>query len=126
MKDEAVKGILDYCLSKPGAYIDFPFGETPVCVKVGKRLFAQVYPKREDRKITLNCAVAAGEFFRGMYPGTVVRGYHCPPQLQPYFNTVHLNGEVPEAELMMMIDHSYNTVFKKLPRSTRSELTHSV
>ncbi len=122
MTDEDIKKVLDYCLSKPGAYIDFPFGETPICVKVGKRLFAQVYPKKGDQKITLNCDITAGEFFRSMYPGTVKRGYHSPPQLQPYFNTVNLNGEVPEAELKIMIDHSYSTVFKKLPRRTQEEI----
>ncbi len=117
-----VKSLLDHCLKKPGAYIDFPFGRIPVCVKVGGRLFAQIYPEADNLKITLNCDAMSGEFFRSMYPGTVVRGYHCPPQLAPYFNTIHLNGSVPEAELLMMIDHSYSTVFKKLSRSARQEI----
>ena len=43
-----------YCLSKPGAYIDFPFGDIPICIKAGKRIFAQLYPKKDDYKITLN------------------------------------------------------------------------
>ena len=117
-----VKSLLDHCLKKPGAYIDFPFGSIPVCVKVGGRLFAQIYPEADDLKITLNCDAMSGEFFRSMYPGTVVRGYHCPPQLAPYFNTIHLGGSVPEAEILMMIDHSYSTVFKKLSRSARQEI----
>lgn len=121
--DNLVQVLLNHCLSKPGAYTDFPFGEIPVCVKVGGRLFAQVYPKEEGRKITLNCDVMSGEFFRSLYPGVVVRGYHCPPQLAPYFNTVYLNGTVPEAELKMMIDHSYETVFRKLPRKAQRDIS---
>lgn len=120
------RALLEHCLSKPGAYIDYPFGEIPVCVKVGKRLFAQIYTNRNDLKITLNCDMMSGEFFRNLYPGTVVRGYHCPPQLAPYFNTVYLGGSVPEAELKMMIDLSYSAVVKKLPLKVRRELSGGV
>jgi len=114
--------IIDYCLSKPGAYVDFPFGFIPVCVKVKKRLFAQLYPHEDDYKITLNCDRLAGEFYRDLYPKTVVRGYHCPPVQQPYFNTIHLNGVVSDDELKRMIDHSYSTVIKKLPEAMQKEL----
>ncbi|HAN21327.1 MAG TPA: hypothetical protein DCP51_06620 [Clostridiales bacterium] len=81
--------IIDYCLSKPGAYLDFPFGEIPVCVKVGNRLFAQLYTKPQNYKITLNCDKNTGEYYRGLYPDVVVRGYHCPLIQQPYYNTVY-------------------------------------
>ena len=62
-----------YCLQKPGAYEDRPFGEWPVCYKVGGKIFAQVYPD----KITLKCTAFSGQAFRNAYPGVVVRGYHC-------------------------------------------------
>jgi predicted DNA-binding protein (MmcQ/YjbR family) len=114
--------IINYCLSKPGAYIDFPFGNIPICVKVGKRLFTQVYPKKDDYKITLNCDRVTGEFYRSLYPGTVVRGYHCPRVQQPYFNTIQLNGVVADDELKAMIDHSYLTVVRKLPRKEQRGL----
>ena len=114
--------ILAYCLSKNGAYIDYPFGEIPICVKVEKRLFAQIYPKPEDFKITLNCDRMTGEFYRNLFPGTVIRGFHCPPIQQPYFNTVYLNGIVPDDELKLMIDHSYLTVINKMPGYIRSKL----
>lgn len=114
--------IIDYCLSKNGAYLDFPFGDIPICVKVAKRLFAQIYPKPEDYKITLNCDMMTGELYRNLYPDTVVRGYHCPRVQQPYFNTVHLNGEVTDDELKAMIDHSYSVVFGKLPKKARKIL----
>lgn len=114
--------ILYYCLSKPGAYIDFPFGNIPVCVKVEKRLFAQMYPLKDDHKITLNCDRMTGELYRNLYPGTVVRGYHCPPIQQPYFNTIFLNDVISDADLKMMIDHSYSTVVRKLSRAKQKEL----
>ena len=117
--------IINYCLLKVGAYLDFPFGDIPICVKVANRLFAQIYPKPEDYKITLNCDRMAGEIFRDLYPNSVVRGYHCPPIQQPYFNTVHLSNEVSEEELKTMIDHSYSVVLSKLPKKVRDNLKDS-
>lgn len=123
---DTVQTLLGHCLKKPGAYIDYPFGSIPVCVKVGGRLFAQIYPNADDLKVTLNCDMMSGEFFRGMHPGAIVRGYHCPPRLAPYFNTIYLNGSVSEAELKMMIDHSYTYVFKKLPLKAQQQITDGV
>lgn len=114
--------IINYCSSKPGANIDFPFGNIPICIKVAKKLFAQMYPHRDDYKITLNCDMMTGEFYRNLYPNTVIRGYHCPQLQQPYFNTIYLNDIVPDDELKAMIDHSYFTVVKKLPRKLQKEL----
>ena len=110
--------IISYCLRKNGAYIDFPFGDIPMCIKVANRLFAQIYPKPEDYKITLNCDRAMGEMLRCKYKDVVVRGYHCPPKLQPYFNTVYLNKGISDEELRSMIDHSYTVVVGKLPKKT--------
>lgn len=114
--------IISYCLSKKSAYLDFPFGDIPICIKVAKRLFAQVYPKQEDYKITLNCDRITGELYRNLYPGTVVRGYHCPPRQQPYFNTVYLNNSISDDELKEMIDNSYCLVVGKLPKNIRESL----
>lgn len=124
--DMTTDEILNYCLSKSGAYIDYPFGKIPICVKVEKRLFAQMYPDPENYKITLNCNMMTGEFYRNIYPNTVVRGYHCPPIQQPYFNTVYLNGTVSDDELKIMIDHSYSVVVGKLSKIIRESLKESM
>ncbi len=117
--------IISYCLRKNGAYIDFPFGDIPMCIKVANRLFAQIYPKPEDYKITLNCDRVMGEILRSKYPDAVVRGYHCPPKLQPYFNTIYLNKGISDDELRSMIDHSYTVVVGKLPKKMKEGLSVS-
>ena len=104
-----------YCLDKPGAYRDLPFGETPVCFKVGGRLFAELYPRPEDYKITLKCDPILAGFYRRQYPGVVVRGYHCPPAQQPHRNTVQID-RIDEQVLYEMIDHSYERVLAALPK----------
>ena len=44
----------------------------------------------------------------------VTRGYHCPPVQQPHFNTVGLDGSVPDEEIMLMIDHAYDVVCREV------------
>ena len=106
-----------YCLAKPQAYEDRPFGEYPICYKVAGKIFAQLYPD----KITLKCTPFQGEMFRQAYPGIVVRGYHCPPVQQPYWNTIDLT-RFPEEELPNMIDLAYDAVIAKLSKKLRLEL----
>jgi len=106
--------IIDYCLAKNGAYIDFPFGKTPLCIKICKKIAVQVY----EGKITLKCEPSVGISYREKYPCTVVPGYHCPLVQKPYFNTVYLNGNVPDKELLLMIDHAFLAVRKRLPKKS--------
>ena len=119
--------ILDYSLAKPGAYLDFPFGPDVFIVKVkasrgAGRIFAQVFMLKGAPCATFNCDMLTGELYRAAYPGVVTRGYHCPPVQQPYFNTVRLDGNVPDDVLLHMIDHSYATVVTKLPKYAQKEL----
>ncbi len=86
------------------------------------RIFAQVFTLRGEPKVTLNCRPDSAEFYRSVYPGSVVRGYHCPPIQQPHFNTVNLDGSVSDDELLLMIDHVYDTVLAKFPKYIQREI----
>ena len=55
------------------------------------------------------------------YPEKVVRGYHCPPVQQPYWNTIFLD-DFPDDVLKDMIDLAYDTVFKKLSKKMQEEI----
>ena len=55
------------------------------------------------------------------YPETVVRGYHCPPVQQPYWNTIFLD-DFPDDVLKDMIDLAYDTVFFKLSKKMQEEI----
>lgn len=52
-----VNEIMEYCKNKKHAYLDYPFGDIPICVKLNKKIFAQIYPNANanDYKITLKC-----------------------------------------------------------------------
>ena len=116
-----VDEIMKYCLSKPKAYIDYPFGEIPICFKLNKKIFAQIYPYPEDYKITLKCDMGTGDFYRNVYPGIVIRGYHCPPIQQPYWNTIYID-KIADNELLNMIDHAYDQVLKSFSKKIQKEL----
>lgn len=106
--------LLDYCLTKPGAYIDHPFGPESDIIKVEGKIFAQLFVLKGKETVTLNCEKMTGDFYRQMYPGIIVRGYHCPPVQQPYFNSFPIES-VPDELVIEMADHSYMTVVGKLP-----------
>jgi len=120
--------IIDYCLKKPGAYLDYPFEPEFSVVKVKApsqekgRIFAQPFMLRGEPKVTLNCTPESAEFYRNVYPGSVVRGWHCPPVMHPYFNTVNLDGSVPEDEILRMVDHAYTVVIAKMPQYIQNEI----
>ena len=106
--------IQNYCLSKRKACEYHPFGDWPICIKVQGKIFAQIYAD----KLTLKCTAFSGQMFRDAYPGVVVRGYHCPPVQQPYWNTIDLK-QFPHEELPMMIDHAYETVVASFPKKVQ-------
>lgn len=119
-----VEDIKEYCLSKHKAYEECPFGDVPICYKLNGKIFAQLYPYEHDYKITLKSTSEASEFYRMAYPNKVVRGYHCPPIQQPYWNTIYLN-DFPQDELLNLIDFAYEVVLssfsKKIQKSIKEE-----
>jgi predicted DNA-binding protein (MmcQ/YjbR family) len=122
------ESLLDYCLAKPGAFLDFPFGVDVAVVKVkapsqtSGKIFAQVATLRGVPSTTLSCDPATGVLYRQLYPDVVVRGYHCPPVQQPYFNTLPLAGPVPDDDIIEMADIAYDVVVAKLPKYRQREL----
>ena len=113
--------IKTYCRNKFKATEEYPFGDVPICYKLNGKIFAQLYPYEYDYKITLKCTADTGQFYRMAYPGKVVRGYHCPPAQQPYWNTVHLDG-FPDEELWNLIDQAYDAVFTKFSKKEQKKI----
>jgi predicted DNA-binding protein (MmcQ/YjbR family) len=112
--------IQTYCLSKPGAYQDLPFGPFPICYKVCSRIFLEWYPEVE--KVTLRCEPMLADYYRRRYPESVIVGYHCPDRQKPYKNTVYLNQGMEDELIYEMLDHSYDEAVKRLKKSERNGL----
>jgi len=108
-----LQSLVDYCLRKEGAYIDCPFGDIPICAKWKGHIFAEIYPKPGDFKITLRCDPEVGEVYKARYPGRVPPAYHVPTRQRPHKCTILLDGGFDRAELERMIDHSYGNLTRK-------------
>lgn len=115
--------VLAYCLAKPGAVLTHPFGPDSDIVKVEGRIFAQIFQLNGTWHVTLNCDAVSGQFYRDLMPGTIVRGYHCPPVQQPYFSTMPIEA-VADTLLIELMDHSYRTVVQKLPKYKQRGILH--
>ncbi|MEZ0068025.1 putative DNA-binding protein (MmcQ/YjbR family) [Streptacidiphilus sp. MAP12-20] len=108
--------LVAYCLAKPGAWQDEPW-EGDLVAKVGDKIFA----------------------FLGSAPGTSI-GLKCGPDrdtadewLLRYpdaasasayigrygWNSLALDGAIPDDELLAAVDDSYEAVVAKLPKRSR-------
>lgn len=121
-----INELIEYCLSKDKAYIDYPFGNIPICFKVNKKLFAQIYPNKNDYKITVKCEPLLAELYRQEFPCDVIRGYHCPQMLQRHMNTIYINKKVNDDIIYEMIDHSYKEVVKTFSKKVQKEILGGV
>lgn len=109
------EALRSYLLSKPAAVEDFPFDTSTLVLKVGGKMFAALGIHDEPLRINLKCDPGKAEVLREQYPA-VQPGYHMNKR---HWNTVRLDGSVPEPELLAMIDESYALVVKGLPKAQR-------
>jgi predicted DNA-binding protein (MmcQ/YjbR family) len=104
-----------YLLAKPGAVEDFPFDMETLVIKVGGKMFALVSINEDPLNMNLKCDPVKAEFLRARYPA-VRPGYHMNKR---HWNTVVLDGSIPDAEIRSLIDDSYTLVVAGLPKSRR-------
>jgi len=112
-----IEEIRDYCLSKRGVTEGFPFDEDTLVFKVMGKMFL-LTSLEGDRTINLKCDPERAVYLREHY-SSVIPGFHMNKK---YWNTIFLDGSVPDALLLEMIDHSYDEVIKGLSGKDRGEL----
>jgi predicted DNA-binding protein (MmcQ/YjbR family) len=95
----------EYCISKTNATESFPFGEDTLVFKVNGKIFALINLDG-DLSINLKCDPALAIDLRERYT-SVTAGYHMNKK---HWNTVLINGSVPDKEVFSWIDHSYKLV----------------
>ncbi len=107
-----------YLLDRPGAIEDRPFGpEVPVYKVMGK-MFAYLSPGHSPPWLTLKLDPILGQLVRSTH-AAVRPGYHMNKE---HWNTIVLDGSVPDAEIMAWIDESYDLVVSGLTRAKRAQL----
>jgi predicted DNA-binding protein (MmcQ/YjbR family) len=100
--------IREYCIAKKDAEECFPFGDDTLVLKVNGKIFALVNLDG-DLSINLKCTPSLALELREKYR-SVVPGYHMNKK---HWNTVYVDGTIPDKNIFEMIDHSYNLVAGK-------------
>ena len=114
--------VRDYLLSKPEAREDYPFDNVTPVYKVQDKMFALLTRKEGVERINLKCDPEHALMLRDLFPA-VTAGYHMNKR---HWNTVVLDGSLPQGEIERLIDHSYYLVVKGLKKATRQgmEMRH--
>lgn len=120
------KEVLDYGLSFPNTYQQAPFHDPNwqlVRVSGSKKAFLWTYEKDGFLQLNVKTSPEWRDFWRQTYDA-VTPGYH---QNKDHWNTIRLDGSIPEKEIKRMIAESYDLVtdsptkriyeaVKKIPR----------
>ncbi|MGH6985327.1 MAG: MmcQ/YjbR family DNA-binding protein [Caulobacteraceae bacterium] len=104
-------------LARPGVAEERPFGPGVIVYKLMGKMFA-LMPADGAASISLKCDPHLAEILRDQYEG-VTAGYHLNKR---HWNTVRLAADVPQAEILRLIGHSYDLVRASLTRRQRADL----
>lgn len=109
----------EYCLAKPEACETFPFGPEVTVYRVKHKMFA-LYSDGEGGVPTVNlkCEPNQALALRDIW-SAVTPGYHMNKK---HWNTVILDGSIPDSEIERMIDQSYTLVVHGLTQADREAL----
>jgi predicted DNA-binding protein (MmcQ/YjbR family) len=106
-----------YCIKKKGVTEDFPFDEETIVFKVMGKMFALADVDLFE-SVNLKClperSIELREHFNGITPG-----YHMNKK---HWNTIRMDGSVPNELILNLIDHSYQLVVQNLPKSVKADL----
>lgn len=101
--------ILAYGLTFADTYVDTPFSDTNwqlVRVKQSKKAFLWIYEKDGFLNLNVKADPEWRDFWRSTYK-SVIPGYH---QNKEHWNTIILDGSIPDEDVKRMIAESYDLV----------------
>jgi predicted DNA-binding protein (MmcQ/YjbR family) len=106
------------CLDRMGVIEDFPFGRNVSVFKVAGKMFALSMLDREPLSVSLKCEPELAVALRASHPA-VAPGWHLNKR---HWNTVTLDGSLPDGLVRDMIEDSYDLVVSGLPKRVQLEL----
>jgi predicted DNA-binding protein (MmcQ/YjbR family) len=113
--------IIDYCLTFPAAYEDYPFerienGKATAVMrhKGNKKSFALIMHHHVELYLNLKCNPLDGDFLRSAFK-SIIPGWHMNKN---HWITIVMGGDVPEDLIKTLIRQSYDLIKPKL-RSNR-------
>lgn len=107
------KEVIDFCMNFEGAYEDYPFHDTNWTImrhSENKKMFAAIYERRGNIWVNIKCAPEQTYFWRSTFEA-VVPAYHMN---KTHWNSIILDGSIPEDAVINMITESYELTKPKL------------
>lgn len=109
--------LIDFCLTFPAVFEDYPFASlargnqwTAMRHRSNQKTFAFINELNGRLCVNLKCDPFEADFLRQAFTD-VIPGFHMNKE---HWNTVFLNGDVPEADLANMIEKSYDLIKPKI------------
>jgi predicted DNA-binding protein (MmcQ/YjbR family) len=107
-----------WCLEQAGAIEDFPFGPEHSVFKVAGKMFALSALDRAPLEVSVKCEPELAAQLRHTYLA-IRPGYHLNKR---HWNTITLDGSLPDQLVRDLIEDSYDLVVSALPRRLRQQL----
>ena len=101
-----------HLLDKPGTRMELPFGPDTLVYKVVGKIYAISAWQDDPLRISLKCDPEQAILLRRKYPA-VLPGYHLS---KTHWNTIVINGSIPDEEIIQMVDESYRLVVATMPK----------
>ena len=113
-----VEQIREYCLKKEGVTEEFPFDEETLVFKVIGKIFLLVSLDSLPLQFNVKCDPEVAIELRERYE-SVEPGYHMNKK---HWNTVIIDGFVPDKIILKWIDNSYDLVVGGLKKADQKKL----
>ncbi|MGZ4192787.1 MAG: MmcQ/YjbR family DNA-binding protein [Solirubrobacteraceae bacterium] len=108
----------DHCLTFRGSEETFPFGFETSVFKVAGKMFALSRLAGDPLSVSVKCEPLLAQQLRAAH-GAITAGYHLNKR---HWNTVLLDGTLPDEMICDMIEDSYDLVVAALTRTQRERL----
>jgi predicted DNA-binding protein (MmcQ/YjbR family) len=108
-----------FCLGLAGAEETFPFNPATSVFKVAGKVFAIAPLRADPLAVSVKCEPELARGLRAAH-AAITPGYHLNKR---HWNTITIDGSLPDGMIRDMIEDSYDLVVDGLPRSERARLS---
>ena len=109
---KSIAEVIKYCLTFSETFEDYPFHDnnwTCMRIRSTNRIFAWIYEREEHIWVNVKCDPQWRDVWRQAFKA-VVPAYHMNKK---YWNSLILDGTIPEKDIKRMIAESYDLCAKK-------------
>jgi len=115
----ALERVLDHALTKPGAWLDHPWGDDHDVAKVGTKMFLSIGAHRDEGAFSVKHEdMDDCEMWRGRYPEALGPTRYMTNK--PW-STVYLERGIDEDDAIELVEESYLAVVRRLAKKDRPQ-----